>query len=113
MEQIHKNNKIIQKIKKTIIKRKYFKHILPLLEKINFYNVTYSYKKYFYEKDILCISNIPTMSMPMPNVYRRESCIRVEYEHFPYTSYFLYINDMLFLKTPNIRDIENILKDFL
>lgn len=117
MEQIHKNNKIIQKIKKIIIERKYFKQILPLLEKINFYEVAYSYKKQPYDIDSLLISNVPTILMPNEkalNVYtHRELDIRIDYEPIPDKSYFLYLNNMLFLQTQNIRDIKNILKGFL
>lgn len=117
MEQIHKNNKIIQKIKNIIIERKYFKQILPLLEKIDFYDVAYAYKKQPYEIDILSISNIPTMAMSNDkalNIYaQRKIDIRIEYEPIPDKSYFLYLNDMLFLQTQNIRDIKNILKGFL
>jgi hypothetical protein len=117
MEQIHKNNKIIQKIKNIIIERKYFKQILPILEKINFYNVAYSYKKQPYEKDILSVSDIPTMQISISkqlDIYtQREVDIRIEYEPIPDKSYFLYLNDMLFLQTYNVRDIKNILKGLL
>lgn len=118
LEKEHK--KIKEKLEQDIIKRKTFKKLLPLLRKLNFENIAYTYKdKELIQirdgllcNEILAFNNIPIV-FDNPD-YTKDFYIIYDKAVIPkYNKYKLYMDDFIIRITDNIKDIELILKGII
>ena len=118
LEKEHK--KIKEKIEKAIIERKTFEKLLPILRKIDFENISYTYKdKELIQirdgllcNEILAFNNVPVI-FDNPD-YTKDFYIIYDKAVIPkYDKYKLYMDDFIICITDSIKDIELILKGII
>lgn len=118
LEKEHK--KIKEKIEKAIIERKTFKKLLPLLRKIDFENISYTYKdKELIQirdgllcNEILAFNNVPVI-FDNPDYTKDFYIIYDKAVISKHDKYKLYMDDFIIRITDNIKDIELILKGII
>lgn len=118
LEKEHK--KIKEKIEKAIIERKTFKKLLPLLRKLNFENISYTYKdKELIQirdgllcNEILAFNNVPVI-FDNPDYTKDFYIIYDKAVISKHDKYKLYMDDFIIRITDNIKDIELILKGII
>lgn len=115
-----KERMIKKKLEKAIIERKTFEKLLPILRKIDFENISYTYKdKELIQirdgllcNEILAFNNIPVI-FDNPD-YTKDFYIIYDKAVIPkYDKYKLYMDDFIICITDNIKDIELILKGII
>ena len=118
LEKEHK--KIKEKIEKTIIERKTFKKLLPILRKIDFENISYTYKdKELIQirdgllcNEILAFNNVPVI-FDNPDYTKDFYIIYDKAVISKHDKYKLYMDDFIIRITDDIKDIELILKGII
>lgn len=116
MEELkEEGQKIKEKLEKDIIKRKFFKKLLPLLRKIDFENVAYTYndkKGYVDIKwDMVCRETLAICDVR--TVIDNQDFTRNFYISFDSINYRLDMDDFMICITDNIKDIELILRGII
>lgn len=115
-----KGQKIKEKLEKDIIKRKTFEKLLPLLRKIDFENIAYTYK----DTECICLSNnIISKELlsvcdvrPIIDNLEYTTNFYIIYEKgvtSPHDKYRLDKDDFMICITDNIEDIELILRGII
>ena len=107
MEELKKQGLFISKMLECSIKReKVFAELVPILKKIGFENVSYTYKfPKEKEKQVLAIMDVPMAD--------DEEFVRTIYITFNNNEYRLDIESFFVLITSNIKNIKLILKGLL
>ena len=121
MEELkEEGQKIKEKIEKDIIKRKTFKKLLPILRKIDFENISYTYKdKELIQirdgllcNEILAFNNVPVI-FDNPDYTKDFYIIYDKAIISKHNKYKLYMDDIMICITDNIKDIELILRGII
>lgn len=115
------HKKIKEKIEKAIIERKTFKKLLPILRKIDFENISYTYKdKELIQiknddssfNEILAFNDVPVI-FDNPNYTKDFYIIYDKAIISKRDKYKLYMDDFMICITDNIKDIELILRGII
>ena len=119
LEKEHK--KIKEKIEKAIIERKTFKKLLPLLRKLNFENIAYTYKDkeliQIRDSNLLCNETLAFNNVPV--IFDNPDYIKDFYIIYDkaivskHNKYKLYMDDIMICIKDNIKDIELILRGII
>lgn len=118
LEKDHK--KIKEKIEQDIIERKTFKKLLPILRKIDFENISYTYKdKELIQirdgllcNEILAFNNVPVI-FDNPDYTKDFYIIYDKAIISKHDKYKLYMDDFMICVKDNIKDIELILRGII